>query len=77
MQTKTLLFIVFILLIYSEKSFCQFTELPIYKDINQPVEERVKDLLSRMTLEEKIEPLFPFGFGLSYTIFEFNNLKFR
>lgn len=26
----------------------------VYKDPNAPVEERVKDLLSRMTLEEKI-----------------------
>jgi beta-glucosidase len=27
---------------------------PIYKDPNAPVEQRVEDLLSRMTLEEKI-----------------------
>lgn len=26
----------------------------VYKDPNAPVEERVKDVLSRMTLEEKI-----------------------
>lgn len=26
----------------------------IYKDPNAPIEERIKDLLSRMTLEEKI-----------------------
>jgi beta-glucosidase len=29
-------------------------DLPIYKDPNAPVEQRVEDLLSRMTLEEKI-----------------------
>src|SRR6187551_793408 len=27
---------------------------PIYKDANAPVEQRVQDLMSRMTLEEKI-----------------------
>jgi beta-glucosidase len=33
-----------------------------YKDANLPVEERVEDLLSRMTLEEKIEQLSGLGF---------------
>lgn len=27
---------------------------PLYKQANAPVEERVKDLLGRMTLEEKV-----------------------
>ena len=30
---------------------------PLYKDSSAPVEERVNDLLSRMTLEEKIMQL--------------------
>ncbi|MHA1912083.1 MAG: glycoside hydrolase family 3 C-terminal domain-containing protein [Candidatus Kariarchaeaceae archaeon] len=30
------------------------SELPIYKDVKKPMEDRVKDLLSKMTLEEKI-----------------------
>ena len=29
-------------------------ELPVYKDVNKPIEERAKDLVSRMTVEEKI-----------------------
>jgi len=33
-----------------------------YKDANLPMEERVEDLLSRMTLEEKIEQLSGLGF---------------
>jgi len=33
-----------------------------YKDANLPVEERVEDLLSRMTLEEKIQQLSGLGF---------------
>jgi hypothetical protein len=41
-------------------------ELDVYEDPRRPVEERVEDLLGRMTLEEKADPLFPFGFGLAY-----------
>jgi len=29
-------------------------EIPIYKDVNKSIEERAKDLISRLTLEEKI-----------------------
>lgn len=36
-------------------SVCVFGQMPKYKDVNQSIEERVEDLLSRMTLEEKIE----------------------
>ncbi len=31
---------------------------PLYMDYNQPIEERVNDLVSRMTLEEKISQMF-------------------
>ena len=30
---------------------------PLYKDPNQPVEKRINDLLSKMTLDEKIHKL--------------------
>jgi beta-glucosidase len=40
----------------------QKEDLLKYKDTNLPVEERVEDLLSRMTLEEKIEQLSGLGF---------------
>ena len=30
---------------------------PIYKDAKAPIEERVNDLVSRMTLEEKVQQL--------------------
>jgi beta-glucosidase len=33
------------------------SEPPIYKDARQPTEERVKDLLGRMTLEEKVSQM--------------------
>lgn len=39
----------------------------IYKDRNQPIEERVKDLLNQMTLDEKIAQL---GSYWSYEILE-------
>jgi len=41
--------------------------LKIYKDHNQPIEERVKDLLNQMTLDEKIAQL---GSYWSYEILE-------
>jgi beta-glucosidase len=37
--------------------------IPIYKDQSQPIEKRVEDLLSRMTLEEKVEMLDGEGFN--------------
>jgi beta-glucosidase len=37
-------------------------DLPAYKDPNLPVEQRVEDLLARMTLEEKIQQLRGVGF---------------
>lgn len=37
--------------------------IPIYKDQSQPTEKRVEDLLSRMTLDEKIEMLEGEGFN--------------
>ena len=37
-------------------------ELPVYKNANFPVEQRVEDLLARMTLEEKIDQLSGLGF---------------
>src|SRR5262245_16307059 len=34
-----------------------FAQQPVYKDARQPVTKRVHDLLSRMTLEEKVAQL--------------------
>jgi beta-glucosidase len=50
---------IFICLIFSlglnQQVFSQTTsEKPLYQDYNQPVKARVRDLLSRMTLEEKL-----------------------
>jgi beta-glucosidase len=37
---------------------CERTEIPKYKNSSIPVEERVEDLVKRMTLEEKVGQLF-------------------
>lgn len=34
---------------------CKNTELPVYKNANNTIEERVSDLLNRMTAEEKVD----------------------
>lgn len=34
--------------------FVSFGQMPLYKDSSQPIEKRIEDLLSRMTLEEKV-----------------------
>ena len=39
------------------------SQKPIYKDAGQPVEPRVKDLLERMTLHEKVLQLNQYTFG--------------
>lgn len=38
-------------------------DMPVYKDKTQPVEKRIDDLLSRMTLEEKVMQLNQFTLG--------------
>lgn len=42
---------------FSASSACAETSLPAYKNANLPVEERVSDLIGRMTLEEKARQL--------------------
>lgn len=39
------------------------SQKPVYKDAGQPVEARVKDLLNRMTLHEKVLQLNQYTFG--------------
>ena len=45
---------------------------PIYKDKNAPIESRIKDLVSRMTLEEKVLQLNQFTVGYNNNV---NKLK--
>jgi len=53
---KSLIILSLFNIIFITPTFGQSTKLP-YKDSNLPVEVRVKDLLNRMTLEEKIEQM--------------------
>ncbi|MDZ7317062.1 MAG: glucan 1,4-alpha-glucosidase, partial [candidate division KSB1 bacterium] len=48
---------VFLLCLLFFASHAQPAELPAYKNPQLPLEERVKDLISRMTLEEKISQM--------------------
>ncbi len=48
----------------SAKKACKKGATPLYKDPKQPVEARVKDLLRRMTLDEKIDQLTQMPIGL-------------
>ena len=47
-----------ILLILVLHAICVEAQTPLYKDASQPVDARVKDLLARMTAEEKFFQLF-------------------
>ena len=47
-----------LLLCITHSSFAQDKkEKPLYKDANAPIEKRINDLVSRMTLEEKVYQL--------------------
>jgi len=57
MNSKSLLFILAGIVLLSVSSFSQQTSYPFQKT-TLPVDERVADLVSRMTLQEKVEQLF-------------------
>ncbi|HKI47638.1 MAG TPA: glycoside hydrolase family 3 N-terminal domain-containing protein [Balneolales bacterium] len=42
---------------------CNQSGKPLYKDAKAPINKRVEDLLSRMTLEEKVSQLYGIGIG--------------
>jgi len=47
-----------LLLVFLENAFAQ-APAPDYRNPNLPIEQRVADLLKRMTLEEKVGKLAP------------------
>src|SRR5512143_987063 len=54
------------------------TAVPDYKNPKLPIEQRVKDLLGRMTLEEKAEQIAPnFSAGIVDTTGKFNDASAR
>ena len=57
MKSKSLLFILAGIAMFSVSSFSQQTGYP-FQNTALPVDERVADLISRMTLHEKVEQLF-------------------
>lgn len=62
MKVKTILAV----LLLSVTSSMAKTEKPLYKDANAPIEERINDLISRMTLEEKMMQLNEYTVGLNF-----------
>ena len=66
-----------ILLAFAAGAFAQ-SPAPDYKNPKLPIEQRVKDLLGRMTLEEKVEQLAPnFRAGILDTTGKFNDTTAR
>lgn len=58
LQTKTSIRLLFILFLLIGFQSCENMDRPAYKNPNYPIENRVDDLLSKMTLEEKFWQLF-------------------
>jgi beta-glucosidase len=52
-----------------------FAQTPKYKDKNAPIEDRVKNLLSRMTVEEKVAQMRMFHANLGVDLSEKDELK--
>lgn len=51
------------LIIVTTSIFAQNEKTPLYKDAKQPIEKRIDDLLSKMTLEEKVMQLNQYTLG--------------
>ena len=50
-------------------------DTPIYKQASRPIEERVADLLSRMTIEEKIAYTKRYGDGTEMQAYEYRRVE--
>ncbi|MCZ4223138.1 glycoside hydrolase family 3 N-terminal domain-containing protein [Pedobacter rhodius] len=63
---KTIFCLVSVISIFNTKVFAQSkTNIPLYKNSKMPVESRIKDLLSRMTVEEKVGQIsMPLGWPM-------------
>lgn len=64
---KQLIVLFFIVLLISGYTQPSVTD-PVYKDKNAPIEDRVKDLVGRMTLEEKILQLNQSTYGINTNV---------
>ena len=63
MKRKVLIFGLCLLEVTCALSAKDKKSIPLYKDAKVPIEKRVDDLLSRMTLEEKILQLNQYTMG--------------
>ncbi len=55
--------VIFVFVVFLCSVFSQNGKLPLYKDATKPIEKRVNDLVSRMTLEEKVFQLNQYTLG--------------
>ena len=55
--------LIVLLIVISSACFSQAKKVAVYKDATKPIEERVNDLVSRMTLEEKVLQLNQYTLG--------------
>ena len=63
MFAKKLILLFIVLLLPFGGLFAQSFEFPVYRDSTRAIEERIGDLLKRMTLEEKIDQVSGEGFS--------------
>ena len=64
-QKMALVYCLLACLILSGAAEAKQTNSPVYKDPGQPIEERIKDLISRMTVEEKVWQLSQYPVGIN------------
>lgn len=63
MRKKDLLYVLCLLAATCSLSAKDKKDVPLYKDAKAPIEQRINDLLSRMTLEEKVMQLNQYTLG--------------
>ncbi|HEY4290277.1 MAG TPA: glycoside hydrolase family 3 N-terminal domain-containing protein [Puia sp.] len=69
--------VAFLLCLLPFLAIAQSKPLPVYKNASEPVESRVKDLLSRMTLNEKIAQMQDLSFSDIYTADSLDAVKMK
>ena len=69
--------VAFLLCLLPFLAIAQSKPLPVYKNASEPVESRVKDLLGRMTLHEKIAQMQDLSFSDIYTADSLDAVKMK
>ncbi|VAX25370.1 beta-glucosidase, partial [hydrothermal vent metagenome] len=67
-MNKNRIYYIVTILFFSSIYYAQVMELPVYKNVDEPIENRISDLLNRMTLEEKVDLVSGAGFSTKKNI---------